>query len=182
MRLFLFYLLCPWTALAVLQPRATPFFRDGLAWVSLHTPVYAAALEVARTPAGPWQQVATDWSPRPQAHAFVVGHEAPEQYYRVRLLDNGLVPTPYGVQAWLTPKRTVRVSCALLFRPDDSQMGPFRVYRCGADGVAVYVGTTANASVQWEDRPPAGTWSYRMQTVDGAQLSWLSDPSNYVTL
>lgn len=128
---------------------------------------FAATLETAPTLAGPWQPTATLASTCAEAKAFTVAPTNPAGFFRLRLHDNGLVPTP-GNPFALVVTNAVWLSAPLVFNCQDD---PMSFYRWTRDGAVI---TNRAGRSDIIDVPPPGIHTYQVQAVDQGQTSWWS--------
>lgn len=179
--------------------------------LTLHVPEpsFVASLEEATNVAGPWSNVITYYDACPNYWTFVIPiatntsfqlksitpgftngsgsngmFQSFSRFYRVRLHDNGLVYTPWDVRATQLSASRIGISSTLLFRCDDTQVGPFYVYRSvNGDTNFSYIGQTANSGVSFTDSNlSVGTYSYKMRVLDGTNISFFSAATAPITL
>ena len=128
--------------------------------------VFACALETAPDLSGPWVEIARERTTCPQTHTFTVEPTNAAAFFRLRLLDNGLVPTPDRPYA-LRIGSGVALSCPNVYNCTDDPMTRYKWFRDG-----LFIGESRRGD--FTDYPPAGSHSYQAIAVDGVLESWPS--------
>jgi hypothetical protein len=153
---------------------------------------FAAVLETATDPAGPWTEAQESFSACPQLHTFNVpvttnamfaaasidptnsipgggtnmAFESSARFFRGKFLDNGVEPTPQNVYAQRWTATSIAVSATMQFRCDDSQAGPTEFWR-STNGVNFTLVHTALVPSFIDTNLAPGTYTYKGRISGG---------------
>jgi hypothetical protein len=154
---------------------------------------FAAALEEAYgdTPLDDpdfvsWHEISASYDACPAQHVFRVPIQsgARLKLYRIRLVDNGVVPTPFDVRTYKNQfGRQVYIGWPLLFQCNDDNVQSFDVFRSDNGWPFVKVGSVSGNRPWWgETNLPPGGYSFRIQAVVGTNSSFYQTNEAYVTI
>lgn len=110
-----------------------------------------------------------------ETHSFTVPIADPMEVFRVRVIDNGRIQTPYANFAFVGPTNRVLLNTALLFHCDDSPVGIRKIYHGQTTGSSNLLTSLTN-SVNHYTYPASGTNFYWFQASDGVNDSWVAGP------
>lgn len=143
--------------------------------------VFTARLEVSDGPddefGASWSFVEDQFSACPEPKSFIAPILDSSRIYRVRLLDNGIVPTPYDLRAYKDSLGSqVYLDWPLVFQCNDDPVDSFSVYRKDNGTDWKLIGSATGSNPHWSDDGLAiGGYAYKVKARVGTNESWFSD-------
>lgn len=131
--------------------------------------VFSAMLQTADSPHGPWQDSQLSVSQCAETHTFAVPMTNTHRFFRLRLLDNGQVPTPELVHAVKASATSIHVSASMQFDCHDDLFQRTEFWRSHNGGEFIHI---RSMPYPWftDTALAPGTYRYRAR-IEGGKFS-----------
>lgn len=113
-----------------------------------------------------WRDIEARFYACPSPSTFTIPRTNAIRFFRLRLGDNGIVPTPAAPFALVVATNEVWLSCGMVFNCADDPMSRYRWIRNGQE--------LTNAASFITDHPGPGWHNYSVQAIDGTNAGWQS--------
>lgn len=122
-----------------------------------------------------WSQVAESHNGCPTIHSFTVPIDsARHRFFRIRLGDNGLVPTP-SINVFAS-ENVVSIYANQVFMCNDDSVDYYQLWRRDNGGQYTVIGNRAPHDSYWIETLPSGGYDYYIQAYYSTNRSLLSFP------